>query len=177
MNEIRKLGLGEDVVDQKSMQWSPVQFWKVVQILSKYDEVSYDKLRFHAIFKGDEGPIQAMERSGLLTLMYDNGRPYYIRPSRPVYRAAFTEMLADERLSAIMGILTTKQLMGDEEDNIRKVTAEMNNLNTLAGNKTVKREVSDRLDYLRNALGGSTQRVKDIAAEQGKYKAVVKLEE
>lgn len=177
MNEVRKLGLGEDAVDQKTMQWSPIQFWKIVQVLSKHDEISYDQLRFHALFKGEEGPIQAMERSGLLTLIYHNGRPYAVRASRPVYRTAFQEMLTDEPLAAIMGILTTKQLMGEEEDNIRRVTAEMNSLNPLAGNGTVKREVKARLDFLRNALGGSTQRVKAIGEEQAKYKAIVKLEE
>ncbi|KND00856.1 uncharacterized protein SPPG_03960 [Spizellomyces punctatus DAOM BR117] len=177
VSEIRKLGLGEDVGDQKSLQWTPVQFWKIVQLLSKHDEVLYDQLRFHPLFKGDESPLQAMERAGLIMLSYDNGRPYSLRASRPVYRRAFSQMLTDEGLSAIMGIMTTKQLIADEEENIRKCTAEMNNLNPLAGNGTVKREVNDRLDYLTKALGGSVQKVKALSDEQAKYKNVVKLVE
>lgn len=37
--ELRKTGLGEDSFDQVHLSWTPVQFWKLVQLLSKKDEV------------------------------------------------------------------------------------------------------------------------------------------
>ncbi|KAI8820540.1 RNA12 protein-domain-containing protein [Fimicolochytrium jonesii] len=180
VNEVRKVGLGEDATTTDTshkIRWSPVQFWKVVQILSKAEEVSYDGLRFNAHFKGDEGPIQAMERAGLIGITYDNGRPYGIRASRPVFRTAFQHMLMDQRLSATMGILTTKQQMADEEANIKGITAEMNTLDALSNNGTVKRPVKERLDDLRKGFEGSLDRLRRLGAEQGEYKKVISLPE
>ncbi|KAJ3032905.1 hypothetical protein HK097_005034, partial [Rhizophlyctis rosea] len=66
-----------------------------------------------------------MERAGLISLTQQNGRPYGIRAAKPIYRTAFNHMLSDTRLTALMGVLTTKQLIQDEEDRIRRYEEEM----------------------------------------------------
>lgn len=92
VTEIRKVGLFEDSdtpstsssgVSTASLgkkEWTPVQFWKVVQLLCKFDEVSYDELRYHPVFKGNEGPIQAIERAGLITCNLQNGKFVLVFP-------------------------------------------------------------------------------------------------
>ncbi|KAI8909477.1 RNA12 protein-domain-containing protein [Powellomyces hirtus] len=191
INEVRKLGLGEDAIAHPSPTtpvvstlgggnkntWTPIQFWKIVQLLTKHDEISYDGTRFHAFFKGDESPLQAMERAGLISITYDAGRPYALRASRPVYRTAFMHMLADRRLAATMGILTTKQGIADEEDAFRKTVGEMKTLIDLHDHKTVKRVVSDRLAALRDAFKAHVDKIAQLNNEQKAHKAVVAIDE
>ena len=70
-------------------------------------------MRFGALFKGDEAALQALERTGLIILMQDQGRAYKIKPGRPVFRVAFQTMLNDTKLVATMGILTSKTMTSE----------------------------------------------------------------
>ncbi|KAJ3161706.1 mitochondrial escape protein 2 [Geranomyces michiganensis] len=192
INEVRKLGLGEDAIAGAGPSasalttgpgaknaWTPVQFWKIVQLLTANDEVSYDGTRFSTFFKGDETPLQSMERAGLISITYDAGRAYSLRASRPVYRTAFAEMLADERLAATMGILTTKQLIAEEEAALRATVAEMKTLTDLkpSENKTVRGVVQARLAALRDGFQGHVDKIAKLGEEQKKHKQVVSIGE
>ncbi|KAJ3013729.1 mitochondrial escape protein 2 [Thoreauomyces humboldtii] len=181
INEVRKAGLGEDTATGGSSaghtQWTAIQFWKVVQLLTTHDEVSYDGTRWHPFFKGDEAPLQAMERAGLVAITYDTGRPAELRASRPVFRTAFAHMLADPALSATMGILTTSKLIADEEEALRKTVVEMNALANLASVKPVKGVVFDRLAALRDAFQAHVDKMGTLGDEQKRYKQVVSIQE
>ncbi|KAJ3147035.1 mitochondrial escape protein 2 [Geranomyces variabilis] len=201
INEVRKLGLGEDAIagagpatsslssssstsasasgGGAKYAWTPVQFWKIVQLLTANDEVSYDGTRFSALFKGDEGPLQSMERAGLISITYDAGRAYSLRASRPVYRTAFAEMLADERLNATMGILTTKQVIAEEEAALKATVAEMKTLTDLkpAENKTVRGVVTLRLAALKDAFQAHVDKIAKLGEEQSRYKKVISIGE
>ncbi|KAI9105786.1 RNA12 protein-domain-containing protein [Phlyctochytrium arcticum] len=176
VSELRKLGLFEDA-PAGSTSWTPIQFWLLATLLTTQDFVSYDALRFHALFKGDAAPLHAMERTGVISLMYDNGRPFGVKPARPVHRAAFEEMQRDKNLAAVLQILTVKQLTADEENNIKSCTAELERLLPLSTSKvpSVKYEVQERMDMLGKSIGASVQKIKDLGVEVGDAKAVVKL--
>ncbi|KAJ3286085.1 mitochondrial escape protein 2 [Borealophlyctis nickersoniae] len=177
VTEIRKIGLNEDQRDQGNYVWSAVQFWKIVQLLSKTDEISYDEVRFHPLFKGEETPLQGMERAGLISLVHQNGRPYGVRLAKPIYRTAFQHMQGDERQTAIMGILTTKQLIADEEEKIKKLEHEVTQLVGSLAFKEVRSEVRGRLEYLGKSIASSSQKVKQWSREQAEWKKKVTLKE
>jgi hypothetical protein len=196
VTEIRKLGLGEEASlgvsssssakDEFKKQWTPVQFWKIVQLLSKYEEISFDDLRNYPLFKGNEAPIQAIERAGLITVGLKNGRPHTIRAGRPIYRTAFATLLNDTKYAAIMGIRLQKALMAEEEAKITKYETEMSqlsqNLSFSSGSgfsltRQARREVESRLEFLAMLLGESQKKIADYDAEERRLKKVVKLQE
>jgi len=133
--ELRKRGFGEDEEEASKMKWSPIQFWKIAQSLGgEEDEISYDNIRFHDIFNGDDSPIRAMEDNELITVIYKDGRPYSIRAYRPLYRSGFKRMMSDSRFSASMCVATSKYLIANETKKIREQEDELSILvNILSG--------------------------------------------
>ncbi|KAI8854084.1 RNA12 protein-domain-containing protein [Chytridium lagenaria] len=184
INEIRKVGLREDatILAKDAVEWSPVQFWKIVQLLSKYDEISYDDLRYHALFKGEESAIQAIERAGLITVGLQNGRSFTIKAGKPIYKVAFSQLVADTKLSAILGIQTTKFLVKDEESKIVKYEQEMSTLSQAlaAGTKdslsrSAKRDIESRLDFLAKQIGESQAKITKWDNEEKSWKKNLQL--
>ncbi|KAJ3282971.1 mitochondrial escape protein 2 [Rhizoclosmatium sp. JEL0117] len=186
--EIRKVGLFEDATPgllanakEEKKSWNAVQMWKIVQLLTKYDEVSYDDLRFHPLFKGDEAPIQAIERAGLISVVLKEGRPYIIKPGRPVYRTAFTRLQSDKKYAAIMGLKTVKVLMNDELAKVKDYEAE---LATLTGQVSTDRmsfwgasDLKGRVTFLAGLIGECHGKLKALDAEERRLKKIVKLVE
>lgn len=74
ISELRKIGLDKQSTGTASpANWTQPQFWKIVQLFSVIDEIDYEKLRFHRLFRGDELSIQQMENAGLITILHTNG--------------------------------------------------------------------------------------------------------
>ncbi|KAJ3216920.1 mitochondrial escape protein 2 [Dinochytrium kinnereticum] len=184
LNEIRKVGLREDasILEKETVDWSPVQFWKIVQLLAKYDEISYDDLRYHPLFKGEENAIQAIERAGLVSVGLQNGRPFVIKAGKPIYKVAFAQLVHDAKLSAIMGIQTTKYLTKDEEGKILKYEQEMTALAKALVSTTKdsmtragKRDVESRLEFLAKQIGESQAKISLWDSEEKAWKKNLKL--
>ncbi|KAJ3110626.1 mitochondrial escape protein 2 [Physocladia obscura] len=187
--EIRKIGLFEDIgvatVSSSSLpvkkEWTAVQMWKIIQLLTKFEEVSYDDLRYHPLFKGDETAIQAIERAGLISIGLHEGRPYIIRAGRPVYRTAFARLQSDKKYSAIMGLKTVKTLVNDETVKLKEYESE---LSTLTGQILTDRiglwgasDLRSRANFVAKLIGESHVKLAALDAEERKLKKVVKLVE
>jgi RNA12 protein len=130
ITQLRKIGLGEDTEknSSNSLQWTETQFWKIVQLLSKYPEVSFDHVCVDPLFRNDTNPLRQMERAGLVVLHHQNGRPYSFVPGKPIYRVAFSQMVQDDRLNAFMGIQSTKELIDAETKRVNGYEDEMQKL-------------------------------------------------
>ncbi|KAJ8325077.1 mitochondrial escape protein 2 [Batrachochytrium dendrobatidis] len=183
VTELRKIGLNEEA-DKSKHEWNDVQFWKIVQMLSKFDEVPFDHLVMHPIFKGDTQALSQMERNGLITLIHSHGRPYTIRPGKPIYRSAFTLMTQDTRLVSTMGILTAKQLISDEEKKVRVMEEEMCQLGLLQAHDGIStasfwtggsNHIQSRMDYLASKLGDSAKKISNWNNEEARYRKELKL--
>lgn len=85
--EVRRVGLGQEQQrvsvggDGKSQQlqreWTAVQFWHVLKSLNAQEVVSFEAVRNHPLFKGDDTPLYAMERTELVTIGYSQGIPHH----------------------------------------------------------------------------------------------------
>ncbi len=87
------------------------------------------------------------------------GRPFKIKPSRPIYKTAFQHMSQDKNLSASMGILTSKFLQTKEFAKVKEYEEEMTQLvDIMTGHgadpqgyvlsKVNQKVVDQRMDYL-----------------------------
>ncbi|CAG8456689.1 1634_t:CDS:10 [Paraglomus brasilianum] len=126
--EIRKLAFGDDTEDAKSIPWTGVQFWKVIVELSKCGNVDYDSIKYSPMFKGDDTPLKAMEEAELITIIQHYGYPYIIRPGKPLYQTAFSEIIADDHFAAIMELQMNQYLSAFENAKLQQYEDEMGKL-------------------------------------------------
>jgi hypothetical protein len=129
MAEVRKIGFG----DHEHNAWSDIQFWKIVQLLGTKDEVSFDSVVVNSLFGSNPHPLIQLERAGLISLMYENGRPYSIRSSRPLYSTTFKEMLADDKLVTFMELQTSKHFYQTYQKKVMEFEQELDVLSRIGG--------------------------------------------
>ncbi|KAJ3122747.1 P-type ATPase [Nowakowskiella sp. JEL0407] len=184
--EIRKIGFGDDAEESSKIPWTPEQCWKVIQLLAKYDEVGIDELKSSPLFGGDENSLQQMEVSNLIAISHQNGRPYSIRPARPIYKTAFSKMTSDAKLSATLNIVTLKSLKKKEQAKIESFEKEMESLtrvmsaggsSSLITSREGRKGMEYRLDFLAKLLAQSTKKFEKLETEEEKQKLVLKLAE
>ncbi|KAG9291024.1 hypothetical protein G9A89_012896 [Geosiphon pyriformis] len=155
--EIRKYAFGDDVQDSKDIPWTGIQFWKIMKGLAQNKTIFYDTEKFSPIFNKDDTPLKAMEQAELITIMQLNGRPYIIRPGKPLYQAAFQQIASEKLFAATMELQTYEYLLAYETAKIHKYEAELNTLgqlfvkqdgNWLLGAGKIPSEIKERVDFL-----------------------------
>ncbi|KAI1317477.1 mitochondrial escape protein 2 [Mortierella claussenii] len=179
--EVRKGAFDFDSTDNKTLNWTPTQFWAIMKQLTVQDAVSYDALKIHPLFKGEEGPFSAMEQAELITISHKNGRPYSVRPGKPIYRAAFQEIINDEGFAAVMDLETTTFLDKVELANVAKWEGELKELSNLLhqdgtwlfGGGRVPKEVDLRVKYLMKKLADSHAKIEAYEREMALAKMAV----
>lgn len=180
---LRKLGFGEDAEDAKKLPWTVPQLWHVIKTLSKSDEAGYDEIRMSALFKGDEAALKAMESMGIIQLIQSSfGRPYTVRPGKPIFKPVFEYLVNDIRFYATMGILTNKQLAADEMKKIEQYESEMARLSSVLQahsasglSSQTRNSVDSRMTYLAGLLKESSTKIEAMESEMSEFKKQIKF--
>lgn len=130
-NEILKLYLLPflDEPGRKKRTWTPEQAWLLVKMLADDEQLRYNQVLIHDLFRsGGEEALQGIEHAELITVVSKNGRPWSIKPGRPVYQAAFRRLLLDKALRARMDYNSLATLVKletarvkDAEDELEKI--------------------------------------------------------
>ncbi|KAF9294546.1 mitochondrial escape protein 2 [Mortierella antarctica] len=180
--EIRKNAFDLDRNDKdKTVGWTPIQFWAVMKELATHDSVNFDELKIHPLFKNDEAPFSAMEQAELVTISHRNGRPFVVRPGKPIYRAAFQEILSDEGFAAVMDLESSTFLEKEEMVKVAKWEGELRELSNLlhtdgtwifGGGRTPK-EVETRVKWLMKKLAESHGKIERYEQEANTAKKAV----
>ncbi|KAG0238641.1 mitochondrial escape protein 2 [Mortierella sp. GBA43] len=179
--EVRKGAFDFDSTDGRSLGWTPMQFWAIMKRLAVAESVNFDELRIHPLFKNEEGPFAAMEQAELITIVHRHGRPHCIRPGRPIYRAAFQEILSDAGFNAVMDLESANFLEKDEMVKVAKWEAELKDLSSLLhkdgswifGGGRVPKEVETRVKWLMRKLAESHAKVAKYEQDATNAKKVV----
>ena len=178
--ELRKIGAFDETV-MKDKSWTSIQFWKIVQVLSARDAILYDELLMDPLFKADPFPVQQMERAGLVTCVYQNGRPYLIKPGRPIFKVAFTEMVNDDRQRLFMEAVTCKQLAEDYTKKLRDFEAELELLNGIEYTSSAiwrtffGDNIDSRKQWLVKMIARNASRAEEYTEKQIMCKSKLKL--
>ncbi|KAF8431265.1 RNA12 protein-domain-containing protein [Terfezia claveryi] len=137
--------------------------------------INYNSILLHPLFKSPstgEESLQSLAHSDLITILTHpsgSGRPYAIRPGRPVYKAAFRKLLEDEVLKAKMELAVLNVLVKIEEGYMKRWEEELAVLATCGGAKDAGR----RMDYLGKKIGGSQERVDGYEKEMEGRKKIL----
>lgn len=176
--EVRKSAFDFETGDRKSLSWTPIQFWAVMKPLATVEAISYDELKIHPLFKGDETPLGAMEEAELITITHKHGRPFSVRPGKPIYRAAFQDILLDSGFAAVMDLDTATFLEKAEMDNVAKWEGELRELSHLLhrdgswffGGGRVPKEVDTRVKWLMRKLAESHAKIEKYEQDMKGFK-------
>ncbi|KAG0369921.1 mitochondrial escape protein 2 [Gamsiella multidivaricata] len=179
--EVRKSAFDFDSTDGRTLSWTPIQFWAVMKQLAAGEAANFDELKIHSLFKNDESPFAAMEQAELITIVHRNGRPYALRPGKPIYRAAFQEILSDIGFNAVMELESATFLEKEEMVKVAKWEAELKELSNLLhkdgswlfGGRSVPKEVDTRVKWLMKKLAESHARVEAYEQKASEAKKIV----
>ncbi|KAG0209724.1 mitochondrial escape protein 2 [Mortierella sp. GBA30] len=179
--EVRKGAFDFDSTDGRTLTWTPLQFWAVMKQLAKTESANFDELKIHPLFKYDESPFSAMEQAELITIVHKNGRPAAVRPGKPIYRAAFQDILNDVGFSAVMELESATFLEKVEMVKVAKWEAELKELSNLLhkdgswifGGGRVPKEVDTRVKWLMKKLAESHAKIEKYEQEAAMAKKAV----
>lgn len=125
--------------------WDTAQIWYIIRQLAHYEEVEYKDLLASPLFptqKEASQVLSSLEKHDLVVLKRDKGVLVSVCAGRPLYKAAFKDLVKDPRvyqlyekdyLKALISIWTAKIATFEEE---------------LRGLPTAKIDLRDRVEYL-----------------------------
>jgi len=131
VSELRKRAFGDDADDARSLPWSREQAWAVLRALASRDAVPYHEILVNSPFKGEESPLRSMERTEMISVDTQNGRPSAIRPGRPIYRHVFQRLVDDPIFQASQDLASNTRLIDSAEATVRACEQELQVLHTI----------------------------------------------
>jgi len=169
-NEILKLYF---LTDSSKRKWTTEQAWLIVKLLTTQDSLKYNEVLLHTLFKTGEEPLQSLEQAEMITIVTSEGRPYAIKPGKPVYRAAFKLLQDDRALKAKMDMDIATALMKAETANVAKYEEELSLLGQLPSKPA---ELTGRIVWLLKKLEKSQVAVEMYESEIGGLKKILQKE-
>ncbi|KAI1210661.1 RNA12 protein-domain-containing protein [Annulohypoxylon truncatum] len=161
--------------------WSVEQAWHLVKSLSAAgaDGLRYNEVLLHGAFASSttapdgESALEGLANAELITVKSANGRPGSITPGKPVYQAAFCQLVKDKALAAKMDLALLTELAKVEVKTIEKAEAE---LALLGGLPKQPRETGPRVAYLLAKLEGAQRRIEGYERDMAGLKKVLGTE-
>ncbi|KAA8893885.1 RNA12 protein-domain-containing protein [Sphaerosporella brunnea] len=137
-------------------KWAPEQAWYLAKRLAAEDSLRYNEVLLHDFFKdAGEDCVQFLEQAEMISIVTHNGRPYAIKPGKPVYKAAFERLMKDKVLKAKMDMISLKAVIRRETAEIKKATEELNLL------ATCDKKSDRRVTYLVKKMEASQKKVEE----------------
>lgn len=181
-SEILKMYLfNSDESSSGQRRWLPVQSWLLIKKLAASETASlrYSELLLDDIFKigvtgGPDAVLQALEQAELISVVVaSNGRPYSIKPGKPVYQAAFQRLTEDHVLASRLDLAIAAELTKIESASIDKCESELKILGELPSQPY---EIVPRIKYLLSKISGSQANIEKYEKESAALKAILKTE-
>ncbi|CAG8316520.1 unnamed protein product [Penicillium nalgiovense] len=151
--------------DSTAPQWTREQAWYLIKSIanSKDGSLLYSKVLLSDVFKDNgEATLRALEQAELISIGTDKGFPRYVKPGKPVYRAAFQRLVANKTLQGRLDLLILSQLIGNENSSIKKYEEELQVLGSLP---KYPWELASRIEWLLRKVHGSQSKILKYESE------------
>lgn len=142
-------------------EWTPEQAWIVIKELATHDRRQWFPIlaivNKEPAFSSDDQmkALVSLEYRELIAVRNIGGRVVGLKAGRPLYHAAFRELVGDTFLCALMDSKVLKYDIQAESDKIKKVETELKDLALLPS----RRETQSRQDYLANKIYVSQEKI------------------
>ncbi|KAI1106759.1 RNA12 protein-domain-containing protein [Jackrogersella minutella] len=157
-------------------QWSTEQAWYLVKSLASSESLRYNEVLLHNTFASStsapnsEAALEGLANAELITVRSSNGRPGSITAGKPVYQAAFQQLVRDAVLAAKMDLAMLTELAKVEAKNIDKAETELSRLGALPKQPS---QVSGRIAYLLAKLETAQKKIEGYEREMVALKKVL----
>lgn len=132
------------------------QAWELMKLLAENEEVSFKKLIYNPLFKSaPESGLIELERNGLIGISRDRGIMDKIVPAKPIYRAAFQNLVKDQSVSKVLETAYLLKIISAETQKIQKFEEEVQKLSYFANERAFR----GRLSYLADKIDLSNENI------------------
>lgn len=171
-SEILKMYL---LLNSDNREWTSAQAWTLVRNLASKECLRYNEVLLETAFSGPGGDkaIQALEQAELITVQSSNGRPWSIKPGKPVYQPAFQQLVADNVLRAKMELGLLGEAIGGENKAIDKYEQELRLIGELPKQPG---ELFRRMRWLLGKIESGQRRVEELEERSAGLKKVLQTE-
>ncbi|KAK5120095.1 hypothetical protein LTR85_006576 [Meristemomyces frigidus] len=167
-SEILKMFL---LLGSESKDWSPQQAWTLVRSLAHSETLRFNEILLLDAYKtGGDKALAALEQAELISVQSFNGRPYSIKPGKPVYQPAFQRLVEDKVLAAKMDLALLEGAIGNENKSIDKYEQELHLLGELPKQPG---ELTHRLQWLLGKIAGSQSKIEGYEKESAGLKKIL----
>ncbi|KAJ5169065.1 Mitochondrial escape protein 2 [Penicillium canariense] len=145
--------------DSVTPQWTREQAWHLIKTLAhaKDGSLLYTKVLLSDLFKDNgEATLRALEQAELISIGSVKGFPRWIKPGKPVYHAAFQQLIENKTLKNRLDLVILGQLIGQENKSISKYEEELQVLGSLPKHP---RELTSRIEWLLRKIQGSQTKI------------------
>lgn len=162
--------------DSVSPQWSTEQAWHIIKSLgqAKDGKLLYSKVLLNDLFKENgETTLRALEQAELISVSSVKGFPRWIKPGKPVYKAAFQQLIENKTLEGRMDLLILGELISKENKSISKYEEE---LQLLASFPKHPWELGLRIRWLLNKIYDSQLKIHQYEKDSSSLQKMLAIE-
>ncbi|KAJ5539231.1 hypothetical protein N7513_007563 [Penicillium frequentans] len=162
--------------DSASPQWTTEQAWHIIKALGQAEDgqLLYNKVLFNDLFKGNgEATLRALEQAELISVGSVKGFPRWIKPGKPVYKAAFRRLIENKTLEGRLDLLILGELISNENKSIGKYEEELALLGSLP---KYPWELTSRIEWLLSKVHGSQSKILRYEKESAKLQKLLQSE-
>lgn len=139
--------------------WNTAQIWAIMRYLSSNDSIEFSELTKSPLFKASVETLTtlaALEKNDLISLQRDKGILSTITVGRPLYKAAFSELVKDPKIFKLYETEYYNNLIAEESKKIAKLEDEVAKIAQLRDVQILK----ERLDYIAAKINSCTTTIK-----------------
>lgn len=171
-SEILKLFLLPNTGEKRD--YTQQQAWTIIRNLAATGTLRYNEVLLMDAYKsGGDKAITALEQAELITVQSLNGRPYSIKPGRPVYQSAFSRLTEDKVLAAKMELAVLSEAVSSENKSIDMYEQELRLLGELPKQPG---QLRSRIQWLLNKISSSQNKIEGYEKESAVLKKVLMSE-
>ena len=160
--------------DEAGRKWTPQQAWVLIRSLAGADSLRYNEVLLSDVYKaGGDAALAALEQAEMISIQSHAGRPYSIRPGRPVYASAFQQLIGDKVLASKLDLVVLGESIKQETQSIDKCEQELHLLGELPKQPA---ELTSRVQYLLGKIQASQVKIEAYERESGVLKKVLMSE-
>lgn len=157
--QITTFFLSSDVSKSDEATWTAAQIWSLIKKLSLSESVSFEELLKSPLFPSAQDTVATLgtlEKNDLISLRRDKGLIVLIATGRPLYKAAFQELVGDSTIFRLYETHYFQQLIAVENAKLAKLEDQAVRLSLLHDQKLLK----DRVEYVYGKILKLTENVK-----------------
>lgn len=160
--------------EEGQSQWTPTQAWLLIKQLAFLESVRYNEILLSDVYKTKgEQALQALEQAELITIQSSGGRPYAIKPGKPVYQPAFRRLTEDKVLQSKLDLAVLTESIKAENQGIDKYEQELHLLGELPKQPP---QLLSRVEWLLNKIYASQAKIEAYERESATLKKILQTE-